>query len=182
MGSLHEIPSSLYLHALPHQPHSAQSDAGVTCVEGLLFFLSFFKIVSFCNQAVNGDRLPQTPKHWFGGRCRKAMLGVQLQALVYDILPPWRKVPENDARSVAWSMPPPSPLHLSASSDRQSLYSQAVRDDSPPPPHPSPLPLSPSSERQSLYSQAVRGHRPHAPSTLALFLSLIHISEPTRQS
>ena len=29
----------------------------------------------------------------------------RLQALVYDILPPfWKKVPETDARSVAWSV------------------------------------------------------------------------------
>ena len=118
MGSLHEIPSSLYLPALPHQPHSAQSDAGMTCVEGLLFIFIF---LFFRLSPSNSKTLV-----W----CRKAMLGVKLQALVYDILPPWRKVPESDARSVAWSMPPPSPLHLSASSDRQSLYSQAVRGDS----------------------------------------------------
>ena len=29
----------------------------------------------------------------------------KLQALVYDIIPPWRKVPESDARSEAFSVP-----------------------------------------------------------------------------
>ena len=33
-----------------------------------------------------------------------ALVSAKLQALVYDILPPWRKVPENDARIVGLSL------------------------------------------------------------------------------
>ena len=208
MGSLHEIPSSLYLHALPHQPHSAQSDAGVTCVEGLLFFFFFFlrlsvsaiklstvtaslKLQSTGLEEGAGKRcLESNSMHWFttsfrlGGRCRKAMLGVWRGVCL--LLRPSTSRPLRSSIPVQSScqrwLPHPHPFPCRASSDRQSLYSQAVRCDPPPPPAlfrssipvqsscqrwlpptAPPLPLSPSSERQSLYSQAVRGDPPPPP-------------------
>ena len=41
------------------------------------------------------DGQTKSEERWGGGGG-----GYKLQALLYDIIPPWRKVPENEARSV----------------------------------------------------------------------------------
>ena len=203
MGSLHEIPSSLYLPALPHQPHSAQSDAGMTCVEGLLFYFLFFRLsvsaiklstvtASLKLQSTGleegaGKRcLESNFKHWFttsfrlGGRCRKAMLGVWRGVCL--LLRPSTSRPLQIVSPCTVKLsevtPSPTPLPLSASSDRQSLYSQAVRGDPPPPPRPLQI-VNPCTVK---LSEMTPPPPPPTPSPLALFRTSIPVQSSCQRS
>ena len=71
-------------------------------------------------------------KHWFttsflGGSCRKVMVGVRLQALVYHFLP-WRKLPrESDARSVARSQTPSTGLRHPSFNGARGVARSVIR-------------------------------------------------------
>ena len=79
-------------------------------------------------------------KHWFttsfiGGSCRKVMLGVKLQTLVYHKLKalvyhllPWRKLPrESDALSVARSQTPSTGLRHPSFNGVRSVARSVIR-------------------------------------------------------